>query len=102
MKRIISMILALLMVMSSVLMMVACDNSSSGEDETKKPVNQGNENTDTVAHNVPKQDFEGETFNSLCFRMNTTNYYYFTDEEAAGDPIKEALWQRRRLVRYEY
>ena len=62
MKRIISMILALVMVLSSVLMMVACDNSSSGEDETKKPANQGNENTGTVAHNVPKQNFEGETF----------------------------------------
>ena len=99
MKRIISMILALLMVMSSVLMMVACDNGNSGEDETKKLANQGNENTDTVAHNVPKQDFEGETFNSLCFRMNTTNYYYFTDEEAAGDPIKEALWQRSELIK---
>ena len=94
MKRIISMILALLMILSSVLMMVACGGDESGEDETKKPTNQGTENTDTVSHNVPKKDFDGETFNSLCYRMNTTNYYYFTDEEAAGDPIKEALWQR--------
>jgi len=99
MKRIISMILALLMVMSSVLMMVACDNGNSGENETKKPVNQGGENTGTVSHNVPKNDFEGETFNSLCYKMNTTNYYYFTDEEAAGDPIKEALWQRSELIK---
>jgi len=49
-------------------------------------------------HKVPKQDFDGETFNSLCYKMNTTNYYYFTDEEAAGDPIKEALWQRDELI----
>ena len=75
MKRIISMILALLMVMSSVLMMVACDNGNSGDTETKKPANQGSENTGTVSHKVPKQDFDGETFNSLCYKMNTTNQY---------------------------
>ena len=49
-------------------------------------------------HKVPKQDFDGETFNSLCYKMNTTNYYYFTDEETSGDPIKEALWQRDELI----
>ena len=99
MKRIISLILALLMVMSSVVMMVACGGGST-EDETKKSTSETtNDDSGKTMHNVPKQDFEGETFNSLCFKANTATYYYFTDEEAAGDPIKEALWQRTELIK---
>ena len=99
MKRIISLILALLMVMSSVLMMVAC-GGERGEDETKKQTSDVEEDeSGKKMHNVPKQDFEGENFNSLCFKANTATYYYFTDEEAAGDPIKEALWQRTELIK---
>ena len=88
------------MVLSSVVMMVACGNESSGGTETKKPsTDASSTNSDGKSHNVPKQDFDGETFNSLAGPLNTVKYYYFTDEEAAGDPIKEALWQRTELIK---
>ncbi len=88
------------MVLSSVVMMVACGSESSGGTETKKPsTDTPVTDSDEKSHKVPKQDFEGETFNSLAGPLNTVKYYYFTDEEAAGDPIKEALWQRTELIK---
>ena len=99
MKRIISLILALLMITSSVVMMVSCGGDGTKEDETKKQTSDvADDESGKKMHKVPKKDFEGETFNSLCFKANTATYYYFTDEEAAGDPIKEALWQRTELI----
>jgi len=99
MKKIISLILALLMIASSVIMMVACGGGDTEIEETKNPVSdETDDESGKRMHNVPKKDFEGEVFNSLCFKANTATYYYFTDEEAAGDPIKEALWQRTELI----
>ncbi len=58
-------------------------------------------------HGVPKKDFEGENFHSFYFMESasssfftttTATYYYFTEDEAAGDPIKEALWKRTELI----
>ena len=100
MKRIISILLCVAMVLSSVLMMVACGGDTTGGTETKKPVSDiGDDGTDGAKHNVPKQDFDGEAFHSFVGSLNTAKYYYFTDEEAAGDPIKEALWQRTELIK---
>ncbi|MBP3368347.1 MAG: hypothetical protein J6L71_02825 [Clostridia bacterium] len=99
-KRIISLILALAIVLPA---LIAC-GASEDESDTTPPSEQVSESETSLPeapvrrHNVPKQDFDGETFNSLCYRMNTTNYYYFTDEETSGDPIKEALWQRDELI----
>ena len=97
-NRIISLFLVLALVLP---MLIACENGGSESDTT--PMRETESETavselEARAHKVPKQDFDGETFNSLCYRMNTTNYYYFTDEEAAGDPIKEALWKRDELI----
>ena len=100
MKKIISMILALTMIISSMSVMVACGSGTPGDTETKKPSTDVSDKGDKEAtHSVPKQDFDGETFNSLAGPLNTVKYYYFTDEEAAGDPIKEALWQRAELIK---
>ncbi len=94
-KRIISLVLALLLILPSI---VACGKESEA-DTTPRDDSETIVPEDTSpTHNVPKQDFDGETFNSLCYKMNTTNYYYFTDEESAGDPVKEALWQRDELT----
>ena len=49
-------------------------------------------------HYVPEMDFEGERFNTLNYQVNTAAYYYFTDEETSGDPVKEALWQREEMI----
>ena len=87
--------------MLSSLALASCGNSDSSEADTP-PTNGESDiiysGAEVPTHNVPKQDFDGETFNSLCYKMNTTNYYYFTDEETSGDPIKEALWQRDELI----
>ena len=98
-KRLISIILALSVILSAVAL------TSCGEDEGESTAESKENSSETAysgvetpTHNVPKQDFEGENFNSLCYKMNTTNYYYFTDEETSGDPIKEALWQRDELI----
>ena len=100
MKKVISMVLALLMIISSVSFMVACGSGTPGDTETKKPSTDVPDDGDNeVTHKVPKQDFDGETFNSFAGPLNTVKYYYFTDEEAAGDPIKEALWQRSELIK---
>ena len=100
MKKVISMVLALLMIISSVSFMVACGSGTPGDTETKKPsTDVPGDGDNEVTHKVPKQDFDGETFNSFAGPLNTVKYYYFTDEEAAGDPIKEALWQRAELIK---
>ena len=96
-KRIVSLTLALTLVLSTLL---SC--TEGGEESVTDLPKDGPETiysgAEVPTHNVPKADFDGETFNSLCYKMNTTNYYYFTDEEAAGDPIKEALWKRDELI----
>ncbi len=98
-KKIISAFLAFLMIATSVAMLVGCNGDGeqeSGEDPVESTG--GNDQASDRQHNVPKKNFKGETFNSLNFEINTSQYYYFTDEEAAGDPIKEALWQRTELI----
>jgi ABC-type glycerol-3-phosphate transport system substrate-binding protein len=96
-NRIFSFVLALTLVLSTLL---GC--TAGGEESDTDLPKDGSETiysgAEVPTHKVPKADFDGETFNSLCYKMNTTNYYYFTDEEAAGDPIKEALWQRDELI----
>ncbi len=100
MKRIISVLLAFLMIFTSVAMLVGCDGDGV-EEESKKPSESlsGDDQAAERQHKVPKKDFKGETFNSLNFEINTSGLYYFTDEEAGGDPIKEALWQRTELIK---
>jgi hypothetical protein len=94
----------------STLSLVAC--STNGGEETPT---YSEEELETVKsgitheemHGVPKHDFGGENFHSYYFLESknrpfytaaTATYYYFTDEEASGDPMKEALWKRTELI----
>ncbi len=95
-KRICSAILALLMIISLVTA-TACERNGDGSETESAAGDIGAEGTERM-HAVPKTDFRGENFHSLCYEVNTSKYYYFTDEEASGDPIKEALWQRTELI----
>ncbi len=94
-KRFATAILALLLFTQSVCLL-SCEKNEKPEESATK---QESESTPALSsdrqHSVPKQDFDGEKFNSLYFG---SAIYYFTDEEAAGDPIKEALWQRTELI----
>ncbi len=99
MKRILTAFLAALLLLQSSALLSSCGNESY-EEETETPTDTESEtepgSSHSTAHAVPKQDFDGENFNSLCFE---NGLYYFTDEEAAGDPIKEALWKRTELIK---
>ncbi len=96
-KRITAALLALLIILSTATLSSCSTGQMLGKNESSNGSNTAD--TETVrTHSVPKQDFEGEEFHSLCYEMNTSKYYYFTDEEASGDPIKEALWQRNELI----
>ncbi len=98
-KRIISAFMAILMLVTSVAMFASCEESEpDGEKESTSGEQGSLDSGNKAEHKVPKKDFGGETFNSLCYDMNTAGHYYFTDEEAAGDPVKEALWQRTGLI----
>ena len=106
MKRIVSLVLVLAMIISPCL--TSCVSTSGGSSEHATEAATIREGvTHTEPHNVPKYDFDGENFHSLYFiegtipnfyATDTATYYYFTDDEAAGDPIKEALWKRTELV----
>ncbi|MBP3368701.1 MAG: hypothetical protein J6L71_04630 [Clostridia bacterium] len=105
MKRTLAALLALVL---CALTLASCTTGEVQESETEPetiPVEEGISHT--KHHGVPKRDFEGETFNSFYFTetpsvafytKDTASYYYFTDEEASGDPIKEALWKRDELI----
>ena len=109
MKRIVSLILTLSLLLSS-LSLVACSNNEGEEtptysEEELETVKSGI--THEAMHGVPKKDFQGENFHSYYFLESknrpfytaaTATYYYFTDEEASGDPMKEALWKRTELI----
>ncbi len=95
-NRILSAILALLMILS-LLTAIACERSDN-DGETESAAMNGDAEGEGRQHAVPKNDFKGENFHSLCYEVNTSKYYYFTDEESSGDPIKEALWQRTELI----
>ena len=111
MKRIISLLLALLVVAPTILMnscAPATDAESAQETDTGAESETSRDGiTHTEMHGVPKKDFEGENFHSYYFLESknrpfytaaTATYYYFTDEEASGDPMKEALWKRTELI----
>ena len=111
MKRIISLLLALLVVAPTILMN-SCAPATDAESEQETDTGAESESsrdgiTHTEMHGVPKKDFEGENFHSYYFLESknrpfytaaTATYYYFTDEEASGDPMKEALWKRTELI----
>jgi len=105
-KRLIS---AILVLSTLTLSAVSCTGDEAAENGSKEvetiPVEEGI--THTKHHGVPKYDWEGETFNSFYFSngsggshytRDAATYFYFTDEEASGDPIKEALWKRDELI----
>lgn len=100
-KRIISLILVICTVISTSAMLFSCGPAEKKEekqtDATGRVIGGTDASGDRV-HYVPKMDFDGETFNSLNYQVNTAAYYYFTDEETSGDPVKEALWQREEMI----
>jgi len=100
-KRIISLLLVVCTVISASAMLFSCGPAEEKEekqtDSTGRVIGGTDASGDRV-HYVPKMDFEGETFNSLNYQVNTAAYYYFTDEETSGDPVKEALWQREEMI----
>ena len=100
---------ALVAISMLTLVFSSCADTEVTEGGTKEvetiPVEEGI--THTKHHGVPKYDWEGENFNSFYFSnggggshytRDAATYFYFTDEEASGDPIKEALWKRDELI----
>ena len=100
-KRIISLILVICTVFSVSAMLFSCGPAEEKEEkqtDASGRVIGGTDASGDRVHYVPKMDFDGETFNSLNYQVNTAAYYYFTDEETSGDPVKEALWQREEMI----
>ena len=105
-KRTLSALLALSLIALAAVSCTGDEIAESGTDEVETvPVEEGISHT--KHHGVPKYDWDGENFNSFYFSNGTggshytrdaATYFYFTDEEASGDPLKEALWKRDELI----
>ena len=55
-------------------------------------------------HNLPEKDFDGRDFNVITVEMASPNRMYdlFSVEEQTGEPIADALYQRRLTIEEKY
>ncbi len=116
MKRILSLLLAMLMLVS---VLAACNNTeqppvSTGDGTSDTPPSNqpgdttpgdssdnttAPESTEKTTHDVPvdELDFENEEFYAVAFDWQGYPHYFFADEESS-DPMEAAIYNRRRTI----